>query len=95
MSSPVVGIFCPLEDDRPSQIKVGQVYERLCLLAVAEGIWAQPISQIVQVPELKAELASLIPIMNLTPQHPFRMGHAKAEKHHTPRKCVEDVVRQI
>ena len=43
MSSPVLGVLCTLDDDRPSQIKVGQVYERLSLLAAAEhrAWWAR------------------------------------------------------
>ncbi|QDT96490.1 Acg family FMN-binding oxidoreductase [Gimesia aquarii] len=92
MSSPILGLISSKTDDRMSQLQVGQVYERLSLLAALHGIWCQPMSQIVQVPELKSELATLIPQQGLTPQHPFRIGYAPAEKHHTPRRPFKEVL---
>lgn len=92
MSSPILGLISSKTDDRMSQLQVGQVYQRLSLLAASHGIWCQPMSQIVQVPELKSELATLIPQQGLTPQHPFRMGYAPAEKQHTPRRPLDDVL---
>lgn len=92
MSSPILGLISSDRDDRPSQLRVGQVYQRLSLLAASHGIWCQPMSQIVQVPELRAKVASLLPGPPLVPQHPFRMGYATAEKQHTPRRPVEDVI---
>ena len=92
MSSPVLGLICTESDDRVSQIKVGQVYERLSLLAASHGIWTQPMSQIVQIPELKQELRTLIPTPNLTPQHPFRIGFAEPEDRRTPRRPLEEML---
>lgn len=92
MSSPILGLISSKQDDRQSQLRVGQVYQRLSLLAASHGIWCQPMSQIVQVPELKAEVALLISESKLVPQHPFRMGYALAEKHHTPRRPVDEVL---
>jgi len=94
MSSPVLGIITSDEDDRASQIKVGQVYERICLTAASLGVWTQPMSQILQVPELKVEVAKLLPLKGTVPQHPFRLGYAAPEKNHTPRKPVEEVLKQ-
>lgn len=92
LSSPVVGFISTESDDRKSQIQVGQVYERVSLLAAAHGIWCQPISQIVQVPELKREVATLLPRPGLIPQHPFRMGYAEPEERHTPRRPLDEVL---
>lgn len=92
MSSPILGLISSEQDDRQSQLRVGKVYQRLSLLAASRGIWCQPMSQIVQVPELKAEVAALISESGLVPQHPFRMGYAPAEKHHTPRRPVDEVL---
>jgi len=61
-------------------------------LAASNGIWYQPMSQIVQVPVLKAEVASLAPASGFVPQHPFRMGFAEPEKLHTPRRPVDEVL---
>ena len=92
MSSPILGLISSEQDDRQSQLRVGQVYQRLSLLAASFGIWCQPMSQIVQVPELKLEVAALIPESGLVPQHPFRTGYAPAEQHHTPRRPLDEVL---
>ena len=49
-------------------------------------------SQIVQVEDIKAQVAGLQPQPTLVPQHPFRLGFAAPEKHHTPRRSVDDVL---
>ena len=55
MSAPAFAILCSVENDHESQVKVGQVFERIALTAAALGISVQPMSQIVQVPETRAE----------------------------------------
>lgn len=92
MSAPVLGLISTDRDDRASQLRVGQVFERLSLHAASHGVWCQPMSQIVQLPELKRELADLIPQPGQTPQHPFRMGYAEPEKRRTPRRSLEEVL---
>lgn len=92
MSSPVFGLIASERDGRRQQIMVGQVYQRISLLAASHGIWCQPISQIVQVAETKQELLMAAPEGGLIPQHPFRMGFAQAEREHTPRRPVADVL---
>jgi hypothetical protein len=93
MSSPILGLISSTINDRESQVKAGQLYERVALLAASVGIWTQPMSQILQVPELKEEVARLIPESGLTPIHPFRMGYASPEEEHTPRRQVDEVIR--
>lgn len=92
MSSPVLGLISSENNDRVTQIRVGQVYQRLSLLAATDGIWCQPMSQIVQVGEVKNEVAKLQSNPSLLPQHPFRLGFAAPEKHHTPRRGMSDVM---
>jgi hypothetical protein len=91
MSSPVFGIFGAREDDRTIQIKIGQVFERMSLLGASMGIWNQPMSQIVEIPELREEVAKLIPEPNVVPEHPFRLGYAIPQVH-TPRRPLSEVV---
>jgi len=93
MSSPVLGLISTTRNDRTSQIKVGQVYQRLSLFAASFGIWCQPMSQILQVETTQAETVQLQPDPTLFPQHPFRMGFATPEKHHTPRRTLGDTIR--
>ncbi len=93
MSAPIFALLCSSEDNRLTQVKVGQVFERIYLSATGEGLNIQPISQLCEVPEVKAELAGLIlPTPGLHVQQPFRLGHADAEKSHTPRRKVEEVL---
>ena len=91
MSSPVLGLIAVQTDDRVSQLQAGQLYERVSLLAASRSIWTQPMSQILQVPELKDDVAQLLPEPNRTPLHPFRMGYAEPERH-TPRRPLAEVI---
>jgi hypothetical protein len=75
-----------------SQLKAGQVYQRVSLLAATMGLWTQPMSQIVQVPACKADVAKLIPTAGDVPLHPFRLGYATPEKRRTPRLPVREVL---
>lgn len=58
-------------------------------------IGVQPVSQIIEVPEIKEEfkdiLAVQFPERNEVPLHPFRLGYAKSEER-TPRRTVEEVL---
>jgi len=92
MSSPVLGLISSRDNSRETQIEVGQVYQRLSLIAASFGIWCQPMSQIVQVGETKQEVAKLQTDPHLFPQLPFRLGFAESEKHRTPRRSVEEVL---
>jgi nitroreductase len=92
MSAPVLAVLCSEESDRESQVKVGQVLERIALTAATLGIGIQPMSQLVQVPETKAELARLIPLTSALPQQSFRLGYAETEKEHTPRRRLEETL---
>jgi hypothetical protein len=92
MSAPVLAILCSKRNDRVSQVKVGQVFERIALMAAALGISIQPMSQVVQVPQLRAEIASLVPELDAFPQHPFRLGYAEPESQHSPRRHLREAM---
>ena len=49
-------------------------------------------SQIVQVEEIKQDVAKLQPNPSLYPQPPFRLGFAAPEKQRTPRMKAEEVL---
>ena len=92
MSAPVLGLICSKENDRETQIKVGQAFERIYLKAASLGISLQPMSQLTEVPEIKAELAELIAVRDEFAQQPFRLGYAEPERHHTPRRPIEEAM---
>ncbi|HSD58275.1 MAG TPA: hypothetical protein VLB04_08850 [Methanotrichaceae archaeon] len=91
-STPVIGFISSSENDRTSQVKVGQIFERVWLAAEAEGIRLHPISQALEVPETKSELAEMVPEKGLYPQQTFRLGYAEPEEEHTPRRPMDDVI---
>lgn len=92
MSSPVLAVISSRNDDRLSQVRVGQVFERIFLTATRLGISVHPMSQILEVPQLKDQVAELVPTTGVIPQHTFRMGYGEPEKEHTPRRPVEEVL---
>lgn len=92
MSSPTLGLLGSIDNSRLTHLKVGRVFERFCLTAAALGIQVQPISQLAQVPEIRAEMAQLFPEPGLTLQQPFRLGYAPGNRHHSPRRSLEEVL---
>jgi len=92
LSAPLLGVISAKKDDRPTQVKAGQLFERVSLMATALGIQIHPMSQILEFPDLKAEVAALIPEPDVIPQHTFRLGYAEPEKNPTPRRPLAEVL---
>lgn len=91
MSAPILAALSSRMNDRESQVKIGQVFERLCLMATLLKISVHPMNQILEIPELKTEVGKLIPMPDVFPQLTFRMGYAEPEKECTPRRPLEEV----
>ncbi len=91
-STPVLGFISSRENDRTSQVRVGQLFERVWLAAEAEGLRLHPMSQALEVPETKSALAEMVPENGLYLQQTFRLGYAEVEEGHTPRRPVADVI---
>jgi nitroreductase len=89
LSAPSLIALCSSANDRKSQVIAGQIYERIALTAVHLGLAVHPMSQILEVPEIKTELISLLPVKDVFPQHTFRLGYAETEKGHTPRRPLQ------
>lgn len=93
MSAPILAVLSSKVNNRESQVKVGQVFERICLAATILGIRVHPMSQILEIPELKKEVAKLIPKPDVFFQPPFRLGYAEhPEKERTPRRPLDEVL---
>lgn len=105
LSAPALVALASRADDRKSHVMAGQIFERIALTATSLGMAVHPMSQILQVPEIKAELrellevpdvkaavAKLSPEEHVFPQQTFRLGYAEPEKEHTPRRLLEDVL---
>jgi nitroreductase len=92
LSAPSLVALGSAFNDRKSQVITGQIFERIALSASYMGLAVHPMSQILEVPEIKAELTSLLPKQNVFPQHTFRLGYAEPEKEHTPRRQLNEVL---
>jgi hypothetical protein len=91
-SAPVMGLITTIFNDRTSQIKAGQVFERIYLTAHKFGLRVRPMSQICEIPAHKEELRKLVGLPHNFPQQPFLIGYAEPSDFHTPRRPVEEVL---
>ena len=105
LSAPALVALASAADDRKCQVITGQIFDRIALTATNLGMAIHPMSQILEVPQIKAELrellevpevkteiAKLSPEEHVFPQQTFRLGYADPEKEHTPRRTVEEVL---
>lgn len=92
-SAPVIAVLSSRYDNRISQVKAGQTFERICLEATLLGIRIHPLFQLMEVPHLENRLQELFPDMKGRPQLVFSMGYTDQEKKLTPRKPVDEVLR--
>ena len=95
-STPYLGFISTGRDDNESRVMAGQTLERLWLAATALGVSLQPMSQALEVPETKQELARLMPANGTDMPHvqqTFRLGFARGGvEEHTPRRPLEEVL---
>jgi hypothetical protein len=80
------------EDDPAAQLRAGRAVERVWLLGTLFGLALQPMSQPLQVPDLRRELAEVIGAGGSHPQHLFRLGHAAKRKHRARRRPLAEVL---
>jgi len=90
-SASALGLVSVERPSRTAQVQAGQAFERLFLQATALGVRLQPMNQVLQVPEIKRELAALVPARWDEPQITFRLGYAEPEGH-TPRRPLSEVL---
>ena len=91
-SAPALVVLSAGVNDRMSQVKVGQVFERVCLTATMLGLCVHPLSGAVDVPELKAQVSKLLPNSDVISQHVFRLGYAKPVKSFAQRRSLDEVL---
>jgi hypothetical protein len=92
-SAPLIGLISARTDDPTSQVGTGQALERLWLHATRIGIALQPMSQALEIPSLRAELARVIPESGWIPEQVFRIGYAmRPAEQHTPRRPLDQVL---
>ena len=90
--SPVFGLISATRATEDAQIRAGQLLERLYLTATLQGFSLQPVSQLLEFDRVKAGFSRLFRAGGV-PIVPFRLGHADASRHLTPRLPFEEVIR--
>lgn len=90
--APACGLVATGDDALPARLRAGEVFERVWLRATTLGLALQPMNQVLQVPELERETATLLPDDAGRPQVVFRIGHADAVDAPTPRRPAGDVL---
>jgi nitroreductase len=87
-----MGLLTSLANDRGSQVRAGQAFERLALTATSMGVALQPMSAVLELPLTRAAVAELLP-EEVFPQHVFRLGYAQRERRRSRRRPLADVLR--
>jgi nitroreductase len=91
-SAPEIGILATHDDDRASQVRAGQQFQRLCLQAELAGLGVQPMSQLCQVEHIRGQLGRYFPAPDARAQLVFRIGFADPGEQPMPRRALEEVV---
>ncbi len=93
-STPCIGFICTAENDRFSSIQAGRALERLWLAAASQGLSLQPMSQPLEVRQVKEDLDSLLPAAwdKRAVQQTFRLGYAASQGEHSGRRPLQDVL---
>lgn len=97
-SAPVIGIVAAQKHSPKSWIRwvrTGRAYERMALAATGKGIATHPMSQLLEVPDVKEKMTNLLSGYEGTPQHVFRMGYADPERKRPPRRPLESVLDTV
>lgn len=91
-SAPTFGVISTAGNSRTLQVKAGQAFQRMWLMATALGIQIHPMTRVLQVANLKDDLRALIDSGDLYPQQTFRMGYAQADLHPVKRRPVAELI---
>ena len=87
---PAVVVLTTRQDGPFAWLRAGQALGALLLHAAAEGVQAQPLGQVVDLPGPRSQLARELGLVG-TPQMALRLGYAAATAA-TPRRTVDDVL---
>ena len=91
-SAPAVGLLATLDDGRVSQVRSGQQYQRIGLQAELFGLAMQPMSQMCQVPHIRAQLGRHFAAPQVHVQMVFRLGFPGESEPVAPRRPLEEVL---
>jgi nitroreductase len=100
-SAPVVVVLGSATDTPSARVRVGQTFERLALLATTAGLSVHPMSQVLELSDLRGELTETLAATDGVPedrntdgvvQHLFRLGYADPERGQSSRRPLSAVL---
>jgi nitroreductase len=91
--APVIAVLSTADDDRAAWLAAGRALERVLLTAERFGLRAGFLNQPCQVPELRAQLKALTHGHG-APQIVLRIGRPRESARQTPRRLLDEVVRE-
>jgi hypothetical protein len=93
LNAPMLALISTTTNDRLAQIQSGQLFERIALTATMLNIGIHPLSQILQLSDLKRELSGLFGSTLPFPQIVFRLGYTDVAQDATSRRQVTSVIK--
>jgi hypothetical protein len=91
-SAPHLALLSTRADGRADQVRAGQAFLRIALMAETRGIRTQPFSPPLELADARAEASRLFGIGGRHAQHLFRLGYAEAEKARTGRRPLAEIL---
>ncbi len=93
LNAPMLALLSTDSDNRLAQVQCGQTFERMALIATTLNIGIQPLSQIIQVAQLRGELSKLFDSAAAYPQMAFRLGYTDVAQDAASRRPVETALK--
>lgn len=95
LESPVIVVLGTRGDDSTDWLACGQALEAVLLRATALGLSASFLNQVLEIPELRARVAEIVPGIGY-PQVVLRIGVSAAPiRHAAPRRGIDDVLETV
>ncbi|OGA03738.1 MAG: hypothetical protein A3H35_07220 [Betaproteobacteria bacterium RIFCSPLOWO2_02_FULL_62_17] len=91
-SAPLAALLSSRHDQPLDQVHTGEAYMRIALAAESRQLRMQPVSQVLELPEIRVQVAEAAGLDDRYAQHLFRLGHAKAETEARRRRPLKDMV---
>lgn len=91
-SAPLIGLLTTRHDHPLDAVQAGEAYMRIALMAECKAIRVQPVSQVLEVPEIRAEVSKLFGLGDRVAQHLFRIGYAEADTGPHRRRPLESML---
>lgn len=80
------------EDSAQAHIQCGRVFQRMALIATTLGLGIQPMSQVLEIPELRAELRDALGAGSVHPVLVCRLGYTRGGARRTPRRPLDEIL---